>query len=431
MVRSGCDHRSVRATTEVASTGGRMSSKRGRGGKRGKGRRIEHPPGADRSVARDPFDGLGEAAARAAASPEVAEPSWVPRQPLTSNSIAEWESGPWPGRSWFAFKPLISVDDFLDQKMDELVALVQECRRTLTVDRITAVFAHLTAADRSSDVIMYVGDDVLRCSQCDGLMRGGHLVRQSYPDPLTADYWCPNRDHRLFRVSVRIVDRKLQTLTAARFAQREVVATWRVARAAELDAHIAEALAIRAWCENKERRRELDRKLRTENRFRHVLARVVGDGDNVQWSLDKLAKRTIDLVAERAAIATEERPTGGRNLSIPNLTWGEYVRALSDRTIRRAFAREPGIGDRQLDAYRKELESRLGDDLAISYWQAAGRMRPPSVDNALTQDWAQSPNRMVRRRRELLLMAIGSNRLVIEPASGGDCRIHLVSSPTQ
>lgn len=263
----------------------------------------------------------------------------------------------------------------------------------------------------------FVGNHLLRCAACDSPMMAEHRSRGWKPDPLNAVYMCQNLGCEAVRVSVRMIDRELQAFVVRRWSRPGFVTRWRRARLAELDAETAEAHAVREYCRDPRRRAEVARGLGGRRR----LIRFRVDEDDLLWCLHGLIKRTARLVTERAELsaALGRRPTPDGTARLAEL---ERVRSdhailsmpASGKKHQQLLAQV--FGDKKQRAARlADLDERLWALLAETDWQDAVAAPSPTEESALAGDWGKSPNTMVGRRRALLDVAVGGDRLVLDP----------------
>jgi hypothetical protein len=284
----------------------------------------------------------------------------------------------------------------------------------LTVEKVTEVFRGLGVRDESTDR-MTIGAGLLHCGTCDGLLYGGHGSR-SWAPGTPARYDCGNCD--AVSVMVHRVDGQLQKLTQQRLEAHEFVRRWRENRATELDARISEGHRIRAWCLDPVNHKQVAR----------VIGGPLGIGGrgDVAWGLIKLAEQMITQVEERATLAG--RATTGAAL-LAELPMAEAEYTLTYHVTRRGFlmyskaykrrrrqlTRVVG-GRKQLEAHVRHLNDRLWDLLAETQWRDAGPAQLPALDKAMEQDWATSSTTMVRRRHELVRLALDEkHRLAVDP----------------
>lgn len=277
------------------------------------------------------------------------------------------------------------------------------------MEKVAEVFQGLGARS-GGNPRMTIGAGLLHCGSCDALLTGWHGTGTWTPGT-PARYECVGCG--AVSVSVGRVDRHLQRFTKQRLETKEFVRRWRVSRAAELDARIAEGHRIRAWCEDPANRKQVARVIAT-------LPLGLGGGNDVAWALIHLAKQMTEQIAERAGLAGPAA-TGAARLDTLSRTCSRYLVAYYDSSYRggrRNLAREFG-GRRQAKEYVRGLESQLWELLAETRWRDAGPPKLPSREAAMEQDWAASSTTMVQRRHELVALALdGTHRALVDPDGG-------------
>ncbi|MFE9696081.1 hypothetical protein [Streptomyces sp. NPDC006270] len=233
-------------------------------------------------------------------------------------------------------------------------------------------------------------------------------------------YQCVTSGCATVRAPVPAIDRELRALAVRRFARPGFVTRWRRARLAELDAEIAEAHAVRAYCRDPRHRIEVA--LELGGRRRRFSSRV--DDERLLWRLSLLNERAVWLVTQRAelsrALDREPAPDGAARLA-------ELKRVLSQHSFQSRHgpwqrdglaARMFGTVERR-EALSAVLEEQLWALLGRTDWQDAVAAPSPAEDDALAMDWGESPHTMTGRRRALLEAAVGGDRLVLEAEEEG------------
>ncbi|ONI92944.1 hypothetical protein ALI22I_00915 [Saccharothrix sp. ALI-22-I] len=282
-------------------------------------------------------------------------------------------------------------------------------------DMFTAVLTKAVNAER--DVVMRVGDRMVHCARC------GHVLRAMQPPQSgysrTAMYYeCVGSDCRL-RVEARteLVDLELQEFTRSRLSDGSPDAGWQHARLALIDLELAKARELWAWYADPRHRLQV---ARTYSWWRapHMLPFALL-GYEPRWELRSgLYNLGTELAGQVVALAGKPAQAAGRALLD---ALGEartaYSAADSARALR--FRPTPILG-RRLD----ESQDRFWDLLTGTQWRNLGPASSMVDDSALTLEWTQ--HGMLHRRRTLLRIAIGLDRLVVHGSVGAAPRIEAV-----
>ncbi|OEU96349.1 hypothetical protein AN216_21055 [Streptomyces oceani] len=233
---------------------------------------------------------------------------------------------------------------------------------------------------------------------------------------------------------MRAVHRELRALTQERLDDPAVTARWRAERLAALDSDIAKARAILPWGRDRGRCARLGRKLGVHTPLEKHASMVSGF-----LRFDRIARELVEFLLQRAALG--EEPSGldsGRSGTELQRAHQEFEYQLlpmhqlrAELPLGKAMRALGGRG--AYDAYEAELhEARLALwelllDERIS-WRATGPPQLPAQDEALGKDWAESPAQEAGRRRRLLLIALGADQLVVDPAKHGERWTRVVSA---
>ncbi|WP_033288900.1 hypothetical protein [Amycolatopsis jejuensis] len=267
----------------------------------------------------------------------------------------------------------------------------------------------------------YVGDGVLSCAECGAAVIGAAAIRGWTPDLLAADYDCTGCGK--VHAPVAKADGELHDLVRAKWSDAAWVAAWRVATVEELDAELAEARAVHEWCLDDQQAHEVARRL----------SRAVGYREP-WWSMYFLAKHAVEVVNRRTALRENQQP-GARSLQELRAASSAFGSMYLDTMHRpnpllwtpshnrqlRAKARAYG-GRKQRNARLAELDARLWELLAEREW------RDPDLaalweDQVLADEWAKSPQTQVKRRRAMVVAAVGDGRLAVRRRNGDEARI--------
>jgi hypothetical protein len=287
----------------------------------------------------------------------------------------------------------------------------------------------------------YLGTGLVRCGSCNGPLAGENDFSKLVHDR-REEYYCPRTSERnCLRVVAPAaqVDRELHALARRRWSDPAVLTRRHQARLAELDAEIAEGHEIKLLCDDKRFRKKLARLLRKR----------LHERDRVQAGLDRLADHMSELVAERAAVAAvlgrkrkatrraldpseSRRPPVDLNGQLH--VQGNYLATLAE--LRTATIVLSGShmdlsltilalwptefhhlvpGSRAAAGYLEKVESVRWRLLGETKWEDPGEAWHPRDDETLNQDWEEVFNRPAGRRRALLVMALGSDTLVLDP----------------
>lgn len=237
----------------------------------------------------------------------------------------------------------------------------------------------------------FLGDNVLHCCECDSPMLG-ETTPSAYPWPAfeNALYRCPGGTLRSAHSAMTVwrADLELRRIMLSRLTNPSHPSGWRSSRLAELNVEIAEESLIYDWC--------LLRRHRWSTRWGLGLLSLV----SVQEGIHLLSERLVALIEERAALIGAAGSDNCPSLSVLQLALREL------RTKRH-------IQDSQY-----ELFSRL---LKNEEWRDPDQARLPGKDPALQSDWVKYPFSQVKRRRELLRIAMNTDKLVVRRIDGSPC----------
>ncbi len=295
----------------------------------------------------------------------------------------------------------------------------------LTVDQIVKALYRMRR--RETGEFVYLGDGILECALCNARLTGA-TAEGWYPDPRRASYSCTGCQQ--VSALVTVVHREVQSLTRQRLSDSSVIARWRAQRLSTLDARITQARTVLAWGRDEQRCAQLGRKLAPLGRVTPRRAAV----DAGLSDLDGVAGKLFTLVTERAALSGAPKSNDARHITeLKQARWNfielnlpllELQRRMPPRQLIRAFG-----GRKKYAAYQAELHRlRLPfwDLLDQTNWYNPEPARLPAQDEALMQDWSQSPAYGPSQRRELLLLALGGDRLAVGPATKKGKRVRVI-----
>ncbi|GAA2701507.1 hypothetical protein [Nonomuraea recticatena] len=273
------------------------------------------------------------------------------------------------------------------------------------------------------DIVMRVGDRLVHCAHCGCSLRAMQPPQSGYSH--TAMYYeCVGDDCRqVVWARAELVDRELQEFTRHRLSDPSPGAGWQRARFALIDAELAEARELWAWYADPQHRRQLARAFAWWRAPRMLPLMLFGH-ESLWWVRSGLQQLGDELAGQVVRLA--ERPvqaTGRTLLSVLREARTAYKSAHSAWLMK----------DWPSPAARRRLEEsqdRFWNLLLGTQWRDLGPAEPPVDDRALTRDWTQEHG-MLSRRRELLRLAIDTDRLVLYGLPGTAPRIEAVpASPS-
>ncbi|MFI7131567.1 hypothetical protein ACIBQ1_38235 [Nonomuraea sp. NPDC050153] len=267
----------------------------------------------------------------------------------------------------------------------------------------------------------YIGEGLLRCARCEGPVVVGWQDEGWYAR--SSFYCCPTPDCSRASASIPEVDAELESLTRQYLAEPTVAEAWRAEHLAKLDHWIKLGRTVLPWCCDQRLRRELSRRLAKWQRMY-----VDEPKELLFWFGTTLAGLIVDRVIV-AGNSMQGRPLA--ELHNANKQWFASYRSLgslSRRELRRAVG---GRGElKKIDDEWERLQNRVLDLVQETDWFYSGPPRLPTEQNIMDEPWSQSPGAMGRKRRALMMWALGARgsavRLVVALDGAPQKRVEVV-----
>ncbi|MBK1787444.1 hypothetical protein [Prauserella cavernicola] len=302
----------------------------------------------------------------------------------------------------------------------------------MDAERVATVLARVSSRARVGHTSVEGDQSVLNCAECgsDVHLRPAQSGLPPAMLPMSRGDFYICGTCRKVSAPAHEVNRELQALVEDAWSDDAWRRNWFAPAVQEVEAEIAEAHAVYAWCADAKHARRALRK----GSDRHV---------DLRWSLYQLGTNTVTLVKRRAALAElSGRAPRADAPRLARLVEAEFAyasvflhggdrvdwffRAPSGREMTRALAREHG-GRRKLNAHAAELRDLLWTLLAEPEWRDADTSVLWEV-TALAEDWGTTSISQMKRWTALVTAAAGDRRLVLAPENPGGSRVHMSSS---
>ncbi|MEU8804132.1 hypothetical protein [Spirillospora sp. NPDC048819] len=265
--------------------------------------------------------------------------------------------------------------------------------------------------------VMRVGNGLIHCAHC-GHVLHATLPRQSGYGYGAMYYQCADDDCGLVVwVCTELVDRELQKFTRRRLSDPSPSAGWQLARLTLIDAELTKARELWAWYADPQHRRQVARAFAWW-RAPHMLPSMLIGYTPLGEVRERLYNLGNELAGQVVALAGRPvRAAGRTRVDALREARTAYTSAMSASMLLR-----PSLAAaRRLE----EAQDRFWDLLVGTQWRDLGPTEALVDDKALTADWT-TEHGMLLRRRELVRLAVGTDRVVVHGSAGTTPRIEVV-----